>query len=407
MEIIDSLIRIRPILVNRIAQNLAKGVSVREDFREQLDQFIELLEQVVETGDANWLDPLLKNWSNSFTQTDLEEGQVTLTRTLGEILNLSNITYSEVLSEKEALDLIVTLTPYFAHAFEKAAQFEMEGRINYISASLEETRQNLERLERSKSDFISVAAHELKTPLTLVEGYSSMLRESLPGGCNNGSQLFIDGINNGTSRLRLIIEDMIDVSLLDNNLLSLSFQPVWINRLVTGIKGELEKTIIERQQTLEIISFKGCGDVFFGDPERLSQVFRNILANAIKYTPDGGRITIDGRILPGFMEITCTDTGIGIDYEDQQVIFGKFGQVGDTSLHSSGKYKFKGGGPGLGLHIAKGIIEAHGGTIWVESPGYNEKTCPGSIFHILLPMLKEPPDIKTAKLFAPLVRTND
>jgi len=406
MEIIESLMRIHPILVNRIAQNLAKGVSVREDFRVQLDQFIGLMEQVVETGDAYWLDPLLKIWANSFTQSELEEGQVTLTQMLGEIQNISYITCSEVLTENEALGLIVALTPYFAHSFEKAAQFEMEGRINYISASLEETRQNLERLERSKSDFISVAAHELKTPLTLVEGYTSMLRESLSGGCSDG-QLFIDGINNGIGRLRLIIEDMIDVSLLDNNLLSLSFQPVWINRIVTGIRGELEKTIIERNQTLEIIPFKGSGDVFFGDPERLSQVFRNILTNAVKYTPDGGRITIDGRILPGFIEITCSDTGIGIDYDDQQVIFGKFGQVGNTSLHSSGKYKFKGGGPGLGLHIAKGIIEAHGGTIWVESPGWDEKTCPGSKFHILLPMLKEPPDVRTAKLFAPLVQSNE
>jgi signal transduction histidine kinase len=145
--------------------------------------------------------------------------------------------------------------------------------------------------------------------------------------------------------------------------------------------------------------------MFFGDPERLLQVFRNILTNAIKFTPDGGRIRIDGRMLPGFLEITCTDTGIGIDYDDQQVIFGKFGQLGSTSLHSSGKFKFKGGGPGLGLHIAKGIVEAHGGAIWVESPGYNERTCPGSTFHILIPMLREPPDVRTAKLFAPLVHS--
>jgi signal transduction histidine kinase len=404
MEIIESLRRIRPILVNRIVQNLAKGASVKDDFREQLDRFIGLLEQVVETGDAAWLDPLLAIWANSLTQSDLEEGQVNLSRMLGEILHISNITCIEVLDKDEALDLIIALTPYFTHAFEKAAQFEMEGRVNYISTRLEETRQNLERLERSKSDFISVAAHELKTPLTLVEGYTSMLRESLSGDSND-NQLLIDGINNGTRRLRLIVDDMIDVSLLDNNLLSLSFQPVWFNRLITVIQGELEKIITERLQTFEFVRFQGCGEMFFGDPERLLQVFRNILTNAIKYTPDGGCIKIDGRMLPGFMEITCTDTGIGIDNDDQQLIFGKFGQVGKTSLHSSGKFKFKGGGPGLGLHIAKGIIEAHGGAIWVESPGYNEKTCPGSTFHILLPMLREPPDARTAKLFAPLVQS--
>ena len=114
----------------------------------------------------------------------------------------------------------------------------------------------------------------------------------------------------------------------------------------------------------------------FGDPERLLQVFRNVLTNAIKYTPDGGCVTVDGRKLPGFIEIIVRDTGIGIDPEDQSIIFEKFTRLGNISLHSSGKTKFKGGGPGLGLHIARGIIEAHGGAIWVESPGMTKRRCP-------------------------------
>jgi signal transduction histidine kinase len=124
-----------------------------------------------------------------------------------------------------------------------------------------------------------------------------------------------------------------------------------------------------------------------------------VVANAIKYTPDGGTITVDGRLLPGFIEMTVTDTGIGIDPENHIRIFEKFGRIGDVSLHSSGKIKFKGGGPGLGLPITKGIIEAHGGAIWVESEGYDEELCPGATFHILMPVRKQPPDDKTSKLF--------
>jgi len=139
----------------------------------------------------------------------------------------------------------------------------------------------------------------------------------------------------------------------------------------------------------------------YGDPERLFQALRNILTNAIKYTPDGGKITVDGRQLPGFIEITVADTGIGIDETYHEQIFHKFGRLGDVQLHSSGKTKFKGGGPGLGLPITKGLIEAHGGTIWVESPGYNEETCPGSTFHVILPILTEPPNDKIARLFKP------
>jgi signal transduction histidine kinase len=104
-------------------------------------------------------------------------------------------------------------------------------------------------------------------------------------------------------------------------------------------------------------------------------------------------------MLPGFVEITITDTGIGISPKDQTGIFEKFGQLGRTDLHSSGKTKFKGGGPGLGLSITKGIIEAHGGTIWVESEGCDEVKLPGSTFHILLPTHAEPTDPRVAKLF--------
>jgi signal transduction histidine kinase len=115
--------------------------------------------------------------------------------------------------------------------------------------------------------------------------------------------------------------------------------------------------------------------------------------NAIKYTPDGGTITISGKELPlsselpkGGIEIVVSDTGIGIDPRFKELIFAKFYQTGELALHSSGKTKFKGGGPGLGLAIARGIVEAHHGKLWVESPGYDETNCPGSQFHVVLPL---------------------
>jgi signal transduction histidine kinase len=111
-------------------------------------------------------------------------------------------------------------------------------------------------------------------------------------------------------------------------------------------------------------------------------------------------------VLPGYIEITVADTGIGINPENQTKIFQKFGGQGNIALHSSGKTKFKGGGPGLGLPIARGIIEAHEGTIWVESPGFNEILCPGSTFHVILPLRTTPPDDKMAKLFARLNSNN-
>ncbi len=405
MQELELLKTLRPLWINRASQVLAKGTLLRDDFRSQLERFYSLVEQAVETGDSRWLDSILVSWESSHTQTDLENESSNLTGFIAEITRITYDTARETLAPAQALDLLGAVTPFLTYAFEKSAQLEIYARVNYVSAQLEHVQQTLEKLDRSKSDFIAVAAHELKTPLTLVEGYASMLHELLERKTTDPTEtVLINGIHNGTRRLQTIINDMIDVSLIDNNLLSLNFQPAWLNRLFSVLYDELKQTIKERDLHLEFKTFPGSNELMFADSERLLQVFRNILTNAVKYTPDGGSITIDGRKLPGFIEITFADTGIGIDQDDTFLIFEKFSRPGTSnpSLHSSGKTKFKGGGPGLGLHIAKGIIELHGGTIWVESPGFDERACPGSTFHVLLPMRSEPPDLHMARLFAPL-----
>jgi signal transduction histidine kinase len=196
----------------------------------------------------------------------------------------------------------------------------------------------------------------------------------------------IRGIESGTARLKSIVQDLIDVSLIDNRLLSLSIQPVWLDRLFETLEWEIAHTIKTRGLTFQVQKFEGIDQMFFSDPDRLMQVFRNIVSNAIKYTPDGGSIIITGRELPGFIEVIVSDTGIGIAAENQVLIFEKFIQFGETSTHSSSKTRYMGGGPGLGLHITKGILETMGGAIWVDSPGFDEIECPGSSFHILIPL---------------------
>jgi signal transduction histidine kinase len=187
----------------------------------------------------------------------------------------------------------------------------------------------------------------------------------------------LSGIVSGTKRLREIIQDMIDVSLIEMNLLKLHYQPVWLHRLVEILQFDFKERLGQRKLVLEIDRASVTNKPTYGDPERLYQVLYKVVSNAVKFTPDGGRIQLRGRELPGFCEIVIEDTGIGIPAEDLQRIFEKFSSLGDIALHSSGKTKFKGGGPGLGLAIAKGIIEAHGGTIWAESPGYDEQNLPG------------------------------
>lgn len=397
--------QIRPIWLQRVSHDLVGWTSSRGAFVDQLEHLYDSLEQAMVTGNPAWLDDILTEWTNSLTLTDLKEKSNNVSDLLHKIIAITTDVIMENLSSQQSLYLLTTITPFHIYALEKTTHLEMEVHMNYISKELMETQQKLERLDRSKSSFVSVAAHELKTPLTLIEGYTAMMRDSLAQINNAQIDTLFQGVNTGIQRLRQIIDDMIDVSLIDNNLLSLNLQPIWLRHILTLLSGELQTAVDERQQSLDIKKFDGSETWIYADGERIYQALRNILTNAIKYTPDKGEITVDGRTLPGFIELTVTDTGIGISAENQTLIFEKFGQLGRANLHSSGKTKFKGGGPGLGLSITRGIIEAHGGTIWVESEGYDEKKCPGSTFHILLPARTEATDPKLAKLFGSLEKT--
>jgi signal transduction histidine kinase len=398
MPVLEDLISIRQPWIDKTLHRMTRGESLMESLRIQLEGFYDRLIQSAESGDPAWIAPILEDWVNSRTISELEAREFSLFSVLDTMQSTAYEVICENLESDSGIALIGTLLPIYTYMFDYAFHKEMDLRIDHIIHNLDQSRDALERLDKSKSDFIAIAAHELKTPLTLIEGYASMVAEQM---IHNPEQavIMLKGINNGTVRLREIIDDMIDVSLIDNNLLALNFQPVWVNRLLNIIVQEVVETISDRRLSMKVASFPGSEEMFFGDPERLYQAFRNLILNAIKFTPDGGSIAIDGRLLPGFIEVTVADTGIGIAPENHTSIFEKFGRLGNVSLHSSGKTKFKGGGPGLGLPITKGIVEAHGGAIWAESDGYDENKCPGTTFHVLLPLRKESPDEKIARLF--------
>jgi signal transduction histidine kinase len=408
MTLNQTLEKIRQKWISEVSIHLTSAELVRKDLLEQLSHFFDSLQRSIDLRDPKQMDQLLLDWVNARTETELETPEGSLLPVLSQIQITTFDISAGNLSRDDALEIQSALLPIFTHAMEFASTEETRLHVQYITTELEETRTVLEKLERSKSDFISVAAHELKTPLTLIEGYISMLRDVLPEDDPKKSMVnvYVRGVHAGTRRLREIVDDMIDVSMIDNNLLALNFQPLWLNHLFDAIKRELEETIFQRKLNLSIKRFPGSEEMFFGDGERLYQAFRNVITNGIKYTPDGGSIIVDGRLLPGFIEVTIADTGIGIDPENNSRIFEKFGHLGNASLHSSGKTKYKGGGAGLGLPITKGIIDAHGGAIWVESLGYDEEKFPGSTFHVMLPLRKTPPNDKTAKLFKNLIETN-
>jgi signal transduction histidine kinase len=408
MVVMEALQKIRPIWISRISNRLARGEGIRQSFQAQLNEFYDRLYQAVESGDPKWLDSLLDEWAHSTTQTDPDHKELIVEPILEQMILLMYEIACESLDSLVALQLLGAVLPAFTYALGYASRLETHLQVSRLLTKEEETRISLERLDRSKSNFIAIAAHELRTPLTLIEGYSAMLRDRpIENNGNTQNLILIKGIENGTKRLRQIVDDMIDVSVIDNQMLDLNYQPIWLNHLLEMIKHEFKETIAERHLGFVLRSFPGIQEMTFGDEERIYQALRNVISNAIKYTPDGGTISVDGRTLPGYVEIIVADTGIGIEPTNHARIFEKFGGLGESSRHSSGKTKFMGGGPGLGLPITKGIIEAHGGAIWVESAGYDELKCPGSKFHILLPLQKQPPDKKMAKLFRSSIKTGE
>ena len=275
-----------------------------------------------------------------------------------------------------------------AFASQAAIALENARLYNRVKRAYDE----LEKLDRTKSDFIGIASHELRTPLTTLRGFSQILFNDPVIRASPHHLELVSGIESGALRLNEIVDSMLDMAKIDSRALRLDPRPLPVSLFLQTVSSAFSTTVAERKLTLKLEDMSHLPKIE-ADLEALRKVFYHLIANAIKYTPDGGRITISAKSLPdqadlpaGGIEIVVSDTGIGIDPPFHDLVFKKFYQTGQIALHSTGKTKFKGGGPGLGLAIVQGIVKAHGGLVWVDSPGCDEQAYPGSQFHVVLPL---------------------
>jgi signal transduction histidine kinase len=269
----------------------------------------------------------------------------------------------------------------------------MERMVEQRVDELSDAHNTLKKLDKNKSDFIQVAAHELRTPLTVIKGYMGMLKSS-PAIKNDPINVqAIEGVAQGTERLHQIVNSMLDVVRLENQIVLPHLELVTIGPLLRLIQKDYAEDLSARNLKLEIDPHINSVPPLLADAELLLKALDNVIVNAIKFTPDGGLIYVSAQPVDvngtrNFCEIRVRDTGIGIDPANHKIVFEKLYQLGKVELHSSGRTKFRGGGPGLGLAIAAGIVKAHRGKIWVESPGYDEEKLPGSTFFIQIPLAK-------------------
>ncbi len=320
-------------------------------------------------------------------------GMLSLTRERPEPYTEDEVAFAETFASQAALAIQNALLYENLSSVNRQLEKTVE-QLSERTRDLQTAYLQLERLDRTKSDFISVASHELRTPITVMSGYSQMLLDD-PKLKKHAEYLpMISGIMSGIARMETIVGSILDMAKIDSRVMQLHPEPLILTVLFEAIRTTFTQVCQERHLTIIMKGMEGL-PIIQADTEAMRKAFHHLLVNAIKYTPDGGTITVTGRSVPpgddefpaGGVEIVVSDTGIGIDPSAQQLIFTKFYQTGEVAVHSSGTTTFKGGGPGLGLAIARGIVEAHGGKIWAESPGYDEVTCPGSHFHVILPLI--------------------
>jgi hypothetical protein len=264
---------------------------------------------------------------------------------------------------------------------------KLEQKITELEAAYE----HLKHLEQAKTAFISVVSHELRTPLTLVSSYTQMLQSLPTFQQDEAAKQFMEGVLQGAGRLQEIINDMVSVIRVELVSRDQKFAPVSIRSVIKSVEEEQAAAVKERNLTLEV-QVPNDLSMINGDSKQLHSAITRIVGNAIKYTPDGGQVSITAQGITrpngeSVVQIVVTDTGVGVDRDKQKLIFEKFSTAENLALHSTSKTQFMGGGIGLGLTIAKGVIESHNGEIWVESDGYDPDNLPGSKFFVVLPTL--------------------
>lgn len=238
-------------------------------------------------------------------------------------------------------------------------------------------RQQVERLqtlEALQASFVSVVSHELRTPLTCIKTSVDMLEDTENRDIPEVRQELLQTITHHTGRLEALVEDLLDATRLEAGQLSLSLQPTDLRRLVKKTVEAFAPLLENRKQIIELESPKAI-EVISVDRHRIEQVLTNLLSNAHKFAPKEGRIRVALTAAEDHLELTVSDDGPGIPLDEQQRIFDKFYVVTDSRSAA---------GVGLGLYIARELVELHGGRIWVQStPGE------GSAFYVTIPKDKK------------------
>ena len=262
----------------------------------------------------------------------------------------------------EVVDILKTFATQSALAIQNARLFR----------EIADKSRQLEAASRHKSEFLANMSHELRTPLNAIIGFSEVLMQRMFGELNEKQEEYLKDIYDSGRHLLSLINDILDLSKIEAGRMELELTDF---DLPTAIDSAL--TLVRERATRRGIALRKSLDARVGqvqaDERKVRQVVLNLLSNAIKFTPEGGRIEVRAVSVDGSVEVSVTDTGVGIAPEDQEAVFEEFRQVGTSAAKQEGT--------GLGLALCRKFVELHGGTIWIRSA-----VGAGSTFTFRLPM---------------------
>jgi len=235
-----------------------------------------------------------------------------------------------------------------------------------LSKELSKANEKLETLDKLKDEFLSLASHELRTPMVSIKSYLWMVLEGRGGKVTEKQKDYLDTAYKSTDRLIALVNDMLDISRIESGKITLDLKRIKLNDLVEEVVREMSPRALEIGIKISEVFSPSLSEIW-GDNNKIKEVLINVIGNSLKFTPKGGKVTIALNQKDNFIETSITDTGTGIKKEDLSKLFQKFSMVGGIRQKDKSAQ-----GTGLGLYLSKLIVELHGGKIWAESEGIDK-----------------------------------